>query len=106
MRVVEFIRGCWAHSAAPLWQLSSWGVVGFTPLRTGGFGFIWVRLVHSGAPWGRLVHSGRWVHPRSLGSLGSALGALVSFGSLGSSEVVEFIRVRHGGRWVHLGSLG
>ena len=55
----------------------------------------------------------RWVHPGSLGSLGFAMG-VVGFiggfwvqwcspcGSLGSSWVVGFTRVRPGDCWVHM----
>ena len=48
---------------------------------------------------------GLWVHPGSFGSLWSALAALGSCGSLCSSELVVFTRVRHVGRWVNPGSL-
>ena len=66
---------------------------------------IWV---HSGAPWGSLgSYRVVWFTPVRLWvRLGSALGALPSCGSLSSSEVVGFTRLRHGGRSVHLGSLG
>ena len=92
-----------------------------------------VRLNHPGSlPWGRWDHPGtlgshrvtvylswvagftrvcRLVHPGSLCSLEFALGRWVlpqgaTSGSLGSSGVFEFTRVRPGGRWVHPGTLG
>ena len=68
-------------------RLGHSGSFGSQRCTLGVFGFIRVRLVHSGAPW----------------------GALGSCGSLGSSEVVGFTRVRHGGGWVNsvlLGSRG
>ena len=77
--------------------MGSSGVVGFTRVRAGG----------------------RWIYSGSLCSLGFALWVvgfalgvvrfmrglwihLISlWGSLGSSGVVRFTRVRPGGRWVH-----
>ena len=49
--VVGFMRGRWVHLGSPSGSLGSFGVVGFTLIRPGD----------------------RWVNPRSLGSLGSAL---------------------------------
>ena len=61
MQVVRFFRGRWVHSGAPWGSLSSSGVVGFTPVRPGCL----------------------WVHLSPFGSLGSTLGALGSYASLG-----------------------
>ena len=114
MGVVGFIRGRWDHEGAPLCLMGSSCVVGFTRVRAAGHcvypgwlgslrfalevtGFIRGRRVHSSAP--RVL----WVHLGSFGSLGNALVALALCGSLGSSEVVGFTRVRHGDRWVHRG---
>ena len=90
-------------------------------------------MVHLGSPFGpfgsswvigftRVLAGGLWVHAGSLGSLRFALGVIafirgslgslgfasvhLPWGSMGSSEVVAFTRVRPWGRWVHPGSLG
>ena len=94
-------------------------------------GIIHGRLVHYGAPWrslgssgyvsltrerpgGRLAHACRWVHPRSLGTLGCALRVVgfiwgrvlmgARLGSMGSSGIVVFTRVIREGRCVHSGA--
>ena len=109
--VVGFIGGRFANSGSRWWSLGSSWVVGFTRVRAG------VGWVHPGS----FFHSGsRWV---SLGLLGFAQGAVAlalevdwiircrlvnrvsPWGSLGSSGVFGFTRIRPGGRWVHPGSL-
>ena len=99
MRVFGIVRGRWVHSSAPWGSLGSSGVVGLTRVR----------------------HVGRWVHAASLGSSGVALRYALVFvgfircrwvlsgapwGSLRSSVIVGFTRVRLGGHCVHPGSLG
>ena len=99
LRVFRFIQGHWVHSRLPWVSLDSSGVVRFTRNRFGG----------------------RQVHPGLLGSLGFALGVAIGVvgfirvvglcrahpkGSLGSSEVVGFTRVRRMVHWVQPASSG
>ena len=94
--VVGFIQDRLVHSGSPLGKLVSFGVFGFTRVRSGG----------------------RCVHPRTLGSLAFALGVVgfirgrrvhsgsPSCGSFSSSRVVGLTRIRPVGDWVHPASLG
>ena len=94
--VVGFIQDRLVHSGSPLGKLVSFGVFGFTRVRSGG----------------------RCVHPRTLGSLAFALGVVgfiggrrvhsdsPSCGWFSSSRVVGLTRIRPVGDWVNPASLG
>ena len=103
------MRVRWVHSVSRWGSLRSSGVVGFTRVRTAARsvhpGSLWFTSVRLGCLFGssRVVRftlvrvvgfiRGRWVHSGS------------PWGSLGSSWVVGFTRVRYLGRWVHPGLL-
>ena len=130
--IVGSIRGCLVHSRGPWGSLGSSGVVEFTRVHPGVFGFmrgrecnvgvvafIWGRLFHSRADWRLLgssgivgftcVHPGDGlVHPGSLGSLANALGVFgVMRGHWVHSRVpwgsIRLPRARPGGHCVYQG---
>ena len=107
------VRGRWVHYSAPWVWLGSSGVAEFTRVRS--LRSSWV------VGFTRVRRSCRWIHPCSLGSLFFVLGVIGFIrglwvhsgspcGSLGSSVVVGFIRVRPsdswGARWGSLSTSG
>ena len=109
IRIVGFARTCWdflVHCPSRWELLGSSSVVYFTRVRPGG------RWIHPRSCLGSL-----WVHRGSLCSLARAVSVIAfilgrwvhsraPWGSLSSSWVIEFTRVRCRCRSVHSQSLG